>query len=287
MTNFFRTSRIIFNNPYINPYMAFFRHCGWQFRKIFGLFPYTVRMGDVEIIVPDRSIAKGSAALANAMGYYDPNNMRFIEELFSKKIYDTFFDIGANLGFYSLITANCGNNVKVYAFEPHPYTYSLLQNNVRANHAVEKISCFQYAFGDRNETVLFQDSPGDPENHVLDDGYSSGKAIEVNVCRGDNFCQQSGITPQVIKIDVEGYENHVLEGFSTILKEVQLIFVECWDLEKTIRILCETNAFLGPYKIDFQKRQLTKSDFQDEDWVFVSLSALTSLEKISYTIKTV
>jgi FkbM family methyltransferase len=285
MTNFFRTSKIFFDNPYINPYGALLRHSAWQFRKIFNLFPCTIHMGRVAISVPNRSIAMGSAALANAMGYYDPNNMFFIEELFTKRIYDTFLDVGANLGFYSLIAAGYSASARVYAFEPHPYTFSLLQENVHANHDDEKISCFQYALGDQNGSVPFSDIPGDPENQVLDSVSHVDSSIKVDLYRGDHFCQQMGILPQVIKIDVEGYENHVFDGFSSILNAVQLIFVECWELDKTIKILCDMAGFIGPYKIDFKNRRFVRSNIHYEDWVFVNPLALTDLGNLSYSIK--
>jgi FkbM family methyltransferase len=284
MTNFFRTTKIFFDNPYSNPYVALSRHCWWQFRKVFNLFPCKIRMGRVELVVPNRLTANGSVALANAMGYYDPNNMFFIEEVFSKRVYDAFLDVGANLGFYSLITASCGHDIRIYAFEPHPYTFSLLMKNVSANHNEKQISCYQYALGDHDGSVHFSDIPGDPENQVLDFAFHDGSFIEVDLYRGDHFCQEMGILPQVIKIDVEGYENQVLDGFSSILKEVQILFVECWEIEKTIKVVCDTAGFIGPFKLDFKNRQFTPSNIHHEDWIFINPLALRGLENLSYSI---
>jgi len=280
MINFFRTISVFYQNPFINPYLASLRHIGWAFRKIFNLFPCEVQLGDRSLLIPNRAIANGSGALANAMGYYDPNNMFFIEEIFHKGIYDTFFDIGSNIGIYSLIAAGRAKRSKAFAFEPHPYTFALLNENVHLNHQEDNILCYQLALSDQNGVVLFKDIPGHPENQVLDDLVPGGNAIEVRACRGDDFCKQMGLPPQVIKIDVEGHENHVLAGFSSILEDVQLIFIECWALEKTVDLLCGRSVFLGPYKIDYRKRRFVRADCSYEDWVFVNSKALDTLKHL-------
>lgn len=281
MTNFFRTVSVFYRNPFINPYLASLRHIGWAFRKIFDMFPCEVQLGDRSLRIPNRTIANGSGALANAMGYYDPNNMFFIEELFRKGIYDIFFDIGSNIGIYSLIAAGRTEKSKAFAFEPHPYTFALLNENVHLNRQEDNILCYQLALSDQNGMVLFRDVAGHPENQVLDKPVLEGNAVEVTACRGDDFCKQMGVlSPQVIKIDVEGHENHVLAGFSSFLEVIQLIFIECWALEKTVEILCGGSNFLGPYKIDYRNRRFVRENCNYEDWVFVNSRALDTLKHL-------
>ena len=246
MTNFFRTISVFHENPFVNPFIASIRHSGWALRKLFNLFPCEVNFGDRIIYVATRAAANGSVTLANAMGYYDPNNMLFIEDVFRSGIYDTFFDIGANYGFYSLIVAGRTKTTRVHAFEPHPVTFARLRENIQINHQSDNVICNQFALGEENGILAFRDLPGDPENRVIDD--RSGKIqqlVEVMVCRGDDYCRQMNLLPpQILKIDVEGYENHVLAGFASILDAVQLIFVECWDLEKTVELLRDGAGFL-------------------------------------------
>jgi len=277
VTNFFRTVSVFYRNPFINPYLALLRHVGWAFRKIFNLFPCEVQLGDRRLLIPNRAIANGSGALANAMGYYDPNNMFFIEKIFREGIYDTFFDIGSNIGIYSLIAAGRAKKSRTVAFEPHPQTFILLTENVHRNRQENNILCYQMALSDQNGTVLFRDVAGDPENQVLDESSQEPEGIKVVACRGDDFCRQTGFTPQVIKIDVEGYENHVLDGLSSILNSVQLIFIECWTLEKTVNLLCGGAGFLGPYKIDYKNRRFARENLNYEDWVFVNPDSLGTL----------
>ena len=153
--NFFQTVSAFHKNTYVNPYGATLRHVGWQFRKLFNCFPCDLKFRGFVVRVADRSIANGCGALLNAMGYYDPNNMLFIEEIFKQGRCQTFFDVGANIGVYSLIAAAQSRASRVFAFEPHPYTFSLLEDNVRLNRLQNQISGYQRALSDQDGTALF------------------------------------------------------------------------------------------------------------------------------------
>jgi FkbM family methyltransferase len=271
--NFFRTMSSFYKNPFINPYCATIRHAGWAFRKLLNLFPYDIKIDKITVRIADRSIANGCGALINAMGYYDPNNMRFMEYVFQSGIYNTFFDVGANIGIYSLIAANQSPNSRVFAFEPHPVTFSFLMENVRINFYGNQIKCFQFALGDSNTKTLFRNSAGDSTNRVIKDTDENIEALEVILRRGDSFCAEMGIVPQVMKIDVEGYENQVLTGFANVIDEVQLVFVESWEIETTGGVLKDLGGFLGPFKVDYRKRRFVSANIHFEDWLFVNPQA--------------
>jgi FkbM family methyltransferase len=271
-TNFFRTVSIIYKNKFVNPYFAVFRHSMWALRKLFNIFPCDLKLGDQVVRIANRSIANGNGALINAMGYYDPNNMLLLKELFQKEIYNSFFDVGANIGVYSLIVAGQSKSIKVFAFEPHPQTFLLLRDNIRINNLSDQIICIPTALGDCNGTVRFADKAGDPENHILDEALDVGGLV-VDVQRADKFCESEGADPLVLKIDVEGFENQVLSGFGKSLSEAKVIFVECWNLSETIKILCKQAGFMGPYKIDYKRRKFVSTNIHDEDWVFLDSQA--------------
>ncbi len=275
--NLFRTIRSFYQNPYINPSVATLRHIGWQFRKGLNLFPYDLMLSNFMVRIADRSIANGCGALLNAMGYYDPNNMYFLEELFEKNLFNSFFDIGANIGIYSLIAANTGN-VKVVAFEPHPYTFSLLKENITLNLLDDHIKSVHSALGDEDGEIYLTDEPGSAINRIVKEKEYAQRKISVKLIRGHTFCRAENLSPSIMKIDVEGYENSVLRGFESILKGVQLIFIECKSMDETDSILCGRFGFLGPYKVDYRRRKFIKADINSEDWIFVNPQALKSLE---------
>ncbi len=273
MTNFFRTASIFYRNPYINPHWAVLRHIGWQWRKLMNAFPYDVNLGRIKMRVHDRSVANGCGALLNAMGYYDPNNMFLAEELFSRGLFHTFFDIGANIGAYSVIVA-AQPETQVFAFEPHPYTFSLLKENIELNHLGDRVTCVQAALGDRDGDVSLTDTPGSPVNHILDSNDNEKIAVKVRLLRSETFCSIHNLQPDVLKIDVEGHENFVLRGFGEILKSIQLILVECKSVEETTRLLRDQSGFWGPYKMNYHARRFIKANNNYEDWIFVNPKAL-------------
>jgi FkbM family methyltransferase len=259
---------------------------GWQFRKLIDLFPYDLKVNAINVRIADRTVANGPGALLNAMGYYDPNNMYFLEELFKKKILATFFDIGANIGIYSLIPAWTKNG-KVVAFEPHPYTYNLLQENISLNSLEEYVVSIQAALGEENGEVKFTDNAGSPINHIIDKNNHVLPTVSVKIIRGDTFCNERDITPDVLKIDVEGYENCVLRGFGSILKDVKVIIVECKTLDETCRILCDQYGFWGPFKLDYHARSFVRGNISYEDWIFVSPQAIHMFENEIYSFEDV
>ena len=50
-----------------------------------------------------------------------------------------FFDIGANVGLYSLYAANTARNVRVYSFEPHKFNFGTLLENIFLNHLEQSV----------------------------------------------------------------------------------------------------------------------------------------------------
>jgi FkbM family methyltransferase len=277
MCNFFRTTSIFYRNPYIKPNLALLRHILWQFRKITNKFPCEIKLKAFRVIVKNKAVANGAGSLLNAMGYYDPNNMYFLEELFAKKICNVFFDIGAYIGIYSLIAAH-QLNVKVYSFEPHPATFNLLLENIGCNKFENKVTPFQFALPNYDGQTSFSDNPGSPINKIEDE------SIQVNTLRGDSFCKKQELIPDILKIDVEGHEDKVLVGFGNAIKSAKMIVVESRKINEIKDILTGQHDFLGPYKLDYRKR-IFQADFNSsEDWIFIHPEFKSTLEKFNFSM---
>jgi len=147
--------------------------------------------------------------------YNEPKTFDFIMKyLKSSKI---FVDVGANIGGYAIRAAKY---CKVYAFEPLPRNYNLLKLNEKINNV--KINSFKVAAGNSEERIkLYYNSnyPGKPSVMRRQKDF-----IEVEMKQLDKLIDEEKI--DLIKIDVEGAEDLVLEGAKNCLKRTNVVIIE-------------------------------------------------------------
>jgi FkbM family methyltransferase len=141
---------------------------------------------------------------------------------------DIVWDIGANRGFYTQIFCEkVGAEGEVIAFEPTPEVYLELCSQTGRFKWVRNE---QKALSDFDGTALFLvGSEYSRGNHLNFSEPATGmEGVEVEVLRGDSYWKQLGKTPNLIKIDVEGFEEEVIIGSERLLSAPELrgIFVE-------------------------------------------------------------
>jgi FkbM family methyltransferase len=133
----------------------------------------------------------------------------------------TVLDIGANVGYYSLIAGKLvGDKGKVYAFEPCNQSYSILQKNIEANN-FKNIIPIKKALTDviGKQRLFLCDDPVGNSLVMRDDN----KFEDVEVTTVDLFVNDQNISVDLIKMDVEGAEMRTLEGMKkTILNNPKL-----------------------------------------------------------------
>lgn len=138
-----------------------------------------------------------------------------------------FYDIGANIGFYTLIAAQqVGSLGKVYSLEPSRKTFIRLNKNISINQSIKKqITVYETAASDSNsETEMFvSDKDFHAWNSIAKPIDSSGFKIEkIRTEKLDVlFENNKWLPPDLIKIDVEGWEQYALNGAKEIIKKYQ------------------------------------------------------------------
>jgi FkbM family methyltransferase len=131
-------------------------------------------------------------------------------------------DVGAHVGCHALLAARLvGPEGKVYAFEPSPDNFALLQKNVALN-GYRNVELIPKAVAEKTGTVTFHLSPeGNDRNAIFESSRAArrGRSVQVQTVSLDDFLEQKS-WPQVdlIKIDVEGAEPLVFEGMTRLLK---------------------------------------------------------------------
>ena len=147
-------------------------------------------------------------------------------ELFRRAIKPgaTVLDIGAQFGYFSLIAAKqAGWEGKVYAFEPVPANFQLLDRNIRMNGYTDIIHAVQKAIGNKQTgATLFMYEGSDSHGMYRHPQALVKGTISVECITIDDFL--AGQPVDVIKMDIEGNEPYALEGMKqTISKSHSLI----------------------------------------------------------------
>lgn len=127
------------------------------------------------------------------------------------------FDIGANIGYYSLLASKIINsNSKVFAFEPNERTITLLQKNKEIN-AYSNIVIIPKAISNtKGIGRLYLDRDSSVDDKIIDTN-EKRKTINIELTTVDEFIEESKILPDFIKIDVQGAEYLVFEGMKKLL----------------------------------------------------------------------
>jgi FkbM family methyltransferase len=261
---------------------AIARHLLWQIQRHRHRYPYEIFLtssSKLSITCPEAQ--NGCAALAWSLGRYDFDNMAFLQDILQRlpgrKV---FFDIGANIGVYSLLASE-SHDVAVYSFEPHPATAAILSHNIEVNNRANA-KVVQLALSSSTGELSFTDNPGSPVNQLTTDDSPKDRTISIQALRAEDFCHQHGITPDIIKIDVEGHEGGVLEGFGPILKGVKALVIE-ENLPLEVLQACLPGDLFIPLYVDFGKRLLHPTNHaMGQDIVFINRSFLPELIQLGY-----
>jgi FkbM family methyltransferase len=150
-----------------------------------------------------------------------------------------FVDIGANVGLHTIFAAQrVGSDGIVIALEPHPRIFELLNLNVRINGFERVVHLLQAAASNTLEEVDFEyftEHPGmsgfqvDPKRLSRLKGHHQRIRVQTQTLDG---LIHDGRWPDLVKIDVEGFETQVMEGASGLLKQgLDTAFLLEWEPE--------------------------------------------------------
>jgi len=128
----------------------------------------------------------------------------------------TLFDIGADRGIFSLVFCATGDDRRAVAYEPSPSRFAAATALVALNPVDGRLTMRQAALGTihgRASGTLFADG-----TMMMDVPDAAGTAPDVEMTTVDHEVEALGLVPDVMKIDVEGYEYEVLRGAQELLR---------------------------------------------------------------------
>lgn len=132
-------------------------------------------------------------------------------------------DIGANLGYFTLLMGDLAGPATVHAFEPNPAVAARLRKTLSIN-GYGAVKVHELALADHRGEAAFHVPDGEPKNGRLVDAGEFDDTALVAIERFDSL----GITPDFIKIDVEGAEEAAWRGMAGVLGQPRplTIFLE-------------------------------------------------------------
>ena len=160
-------------------------------------------------------------------GFYEKDQLNYLNKICSKKKIDYFFDIGSNIGYYSLYFRNIRN---IYSFEPNKNNFLSLKENIKINNL--NIKAYNFGLSSSNSeteiwytdkkkmggSAIFQKDDPELKKYNMKNIYLE----KITVKKLDDIIDinQSEI---LVKIDVERHEKKVLEGMENIINNNNII----------------------------------------------------------------
>ncbi len=171
-----------------------------------------------------------------ALEKYEPYETKLI--LGQTKKGDVAVDVGANIGYYTILLADkVGKNGKVYAFEPDKTNFEILVKNIKANN-LKNVVAVNAAVGSKNgKDYLYKSRENFGDHKLFKPTLPSlnppkavafrraGEREVIKLIKLDDFLANTKI--DLMKIDTQGWEPEVIEGAKELIKKNKpIIFLE-------------------------------------------------------------
>lgn len=159
---------------------------------------------------------------------------------------DCVWDVGANVGHYTrFYSAAVGTEGSVYAFEPSPINFERL-SAACADLANVTAHCLGLGRSDGSISFLQGEDELGATSRIVAPG--TGAALDIEVLTGSTLIERRGVeTPNVVKIDVEGYELDVLQGLGEHISSDSLRAI---GIEVHFGLLAERGMSHAPQQIE-------------------------------------
>jgi FkbM family methyltransferase len=187
-----------------------------------------VSLNNLRLRVDCRDIGVGRVLYSGRS--YEPDETALLNRILKPGM--VFFDIGANIGYFTTLAARLvGPTGRVLAAEPDPDNFRLLEHNVRENR-LDNVVLFNCALGAQaGEASLFRSTWNNGDHRLYTDGYAYRDSVTVPVRTYDDLLSTSNLDRvDAVKMDVQGYEHHVLAGMDSTLSSGRdlLMLTEFW-----------------------------------------------------------
>ncbi|MEE4242462.1 MAG: FkbM family methyltransferase [Desulfopila sp.] len=192
-------------------------------RSLYQSRPEKINIEGYQMYVAPPDSAIGKFIIENRE--WEPHVSRAMRDLLKPAM--VFLDIGANIGYFSLLAASkVGPEGKVISFEPDQFNCSLIHMSAREN-GFNNIDIYPFAAAEKKKNLIYDsiDGNGTVSNYDLNISDLAGRTVVCAVTVDDMLKDEERI--DIMKIDIEGAEFIALQGAKkTISRHKPIIFSE-------------------------------------------------------------
>jgi len=161
---------------------------------------------------------KDDSMRLSILGIYEPLAVKHFQN--SIKPGDTVLDIGAHIGYYTLMAAKrVGKKGKAYAFEPNQDNCALLTKNLKLNNFKNVVLVNKAVSRSSGKVKFFLSNVSTGMHSLIDIDNKSENIIEIEAVSLNDFFGKKIPTVSIIKMDIEGGEYAALDGMDRLLKK--------------------------------------------------------------------
>ena len=192
-------------------FFAIYRFCIWMFVQVFRVNNYRFSIWNNRKVFLSHHSLQSMWLMHNYWVDWEEYNL--IKDIVNEN--DIVFDVGANIGLYSLWMSKFNPGGTVHSFEPDNNNYILLKKNIELNELNNSVRINKTGIADTLGFLYFTKSI-DVQNHLTTEKMPD--AVKIPVTTLDEYCNQNAIDKiRYIKIDIEGFELSALHGAQQLL----------------------------------------------------------------------
>ena len=190
-------------------------------------------ISNVKKIILGSFKALGYTILKNEHFQVEPQAIKNIAPWLRQQGIQAILDVGAHQGETALAYHEAMPEAKIYSFEPQADIFAQLQASVQH---IPNIEVFNFALGETTGEQIFHKNSFSPSSSLLplDNLHkemfpfaAETTEVSVQVKRLDDIAPDLNLeSPVLLKMDVQGYEKHVLDGAQNTLDKVQVVIAE-------------------------------------------------------------
>jgi len=161
-------------------------------------------------------------------GHWENENCQFLLKNLVLHKNDVAIDVGANIGWYSLLLDKIASSGDVLAFEMHPGTFALLLENLKLNNA-KRVTAVQAGLSNKAGSEKMYLNKEDVGSHSMLPLANQRRTAPAETITLNAYLKKASIRPsrvKFVKLDIEGAELLALQGATDILQTCPLIMLE-------------------------------------------------------------